>query len=61
MHWPPRINFLLQGIPTTTTVAIANILQWTLKAEPDLKDLVPKEYHNSLDVFKKPKPLVLPP
>ncbi len=56
-----RVNFLFQGTPTTITVADADMPPQTLKPKPDLKASVTKEYHNFLDVFEKPKPLVLPP
>ncbi len=60
MRRPPRVDFLSQGTPTTTIVAVTNMPPRTMKPEPDFKALVPNDYHDFLDIFKKPKPLVLP-
>jgi hypothetical protein len=60
MRQPPCIDFLPQGTLTTTTAAVLNMPPQTLKPEPDLMTLVPKEYHDFLYVFEQSEPLILP-
>ncbi len=55
---PPRVNFLPSRTPTRTTATVVGIPS---KPAPSLKELVPPQYHDYLDVFEKPKPQTLPP
>jgi hypothetical protein len=55
---PPRVNFHPSRAHVKTTAAVVEI---PTKTEPSIRERVPPEYHDYLDVFENPKPQILPP